>query len=1104
MPAHSRSLGPLLLALVVFGLSAPTNATPALRFATTTQGGIEVTGNSLGLSGQADPGTNGSIGTFIALDGVSRDGSYPVGTTASWEANGSRADLTLPDGAAVLRAELVWGGSFAYGAEDVSALLGRAVSLVTPLETVSVSPDSATASTVSLTAAGGFAVRYYVRSADVTDAVRRGGIGQYAVGGVPATQDAGISELNAAGWTLIVAYQHNGAPSRNLSIFVGADWVDEDSTLDVVAGGFCAPPTGAVFGNLVVSALEGDARYSGDSLAISRPGGGFAPLSGPRNPVGNFFASQICDVFGELDSRGTFGDRNHDPALGTNTVGGRQGWDITAVSLSSSAGQLANAQREATIRASTTDDSFLLTSLAFEIDVNAPEFTVAGTSIATPATVAVGDTVELSFELRNDGAADAERVVFSQPLPAGLGLVAGSFSIDGVAGAADGSPVFAPDLASGVQIGTVALGARRTVRMRVSVDRLPAVPAPAEFRLQPSWSYEWRTCPGVPPNVATALGELLVLRAASLVTNVSVSPAAGPGFWPHDRLTFTVAVTNVGTAPTSAATLTSALPTNTTYVAGSTTTNGTATADDAGQMPYVRGRSLASPGQAPGTVAPGAVATVSFQVEVAWNAVTPVVEEAVVDPDGSGPAVPNTGRLSANVVADADADQLLNADEDRNGDHDLRNDDTDRDGDPDFNDPDDDGDLLSTVVEDLNGNGDPRDDDTDRDGTPNYLDPDDDGDGVATRDDNCPLVDNPAQTDSDGDGIGDACEGDRDSDTIPDEDDNCVDVPNRGQLDVDGDGIGDACDPDDDEDGVDDGDDNCPTVFNPDQLDSDGDGIGDACDDDADSDGLPDAEELAIGTDPFDPDTDGDGLLDGVEVHGANPTDPLNPDSDGDGLCDGPSDVDGVCRDGEDRDADGAHGAGETDPTVFDTDGGGVDDGEEVARGTDPLDPSDDILGDRDRDGDGLTDDEEAAIGTDPADPDTDDDGLSDGVEVRGETGTDPLDPDTDDDRLCDGVAVVPLVCDGGEDVDGDGVVDPDETSPVDADTDDGGVPDGTEVRRGTDPLDPTDDDPRGSRDRASNYAIAGGCECSAAGGLPGLDLWLVVPVLLARRRRRR
>jgi outer membrane protein OmpA-like peptidoglycan-associated protein len=71
-------------------------------------------------------------------------------------------------------------------------------------------------------------------------------------------------------------------------------------------------------------------------------------------------------------------------------------------------------------------------------------------------------------------------------------------------------------------------------------------------------------------------------------------------------------------------------------------------------------------------------------------------------------------------------------------------------------------------------------------------------------------------------------------------------------------------------------------------------------------------------------DTDGDGLTD-EEERTLTHTNPMLADSDGDGLTD--REEIQVWR---------------TDPNKFDTDGGGIGDGAEVARGTNPLDASDD------------------------------------------------------------------------------------------------------------------------------------------------------------------
>jgi outer membrane protein OmpA-like peptidoglycan-associated protein len=204
------------------------------------------------------------------------------------------------------------------------------------------------------------------------------------------------------------------------------------------------------------------------------------------------------------------------------------------------------------------------------------------------------------------------------------------------------------------------------------------------------------------------------------------------------------------------------------------------------------------------------------------------------------------------------------------------------------------------------------------------------------------------------------------------------------------------------------------------------------CSSDKDDDGLGKCLEKEIGTDPNNPDTDGDGLTDGEEYL-TYKTNPLKVDTDGDGL----NDYDEVK-------------VYKTNPLIADTDGDGLTDGDEVMKyKTDPLKA--------DTDGDGLTDgDEVMKYKTDPLKADTDGDGLKDGQEVDGvnvelkivgksvETmlfKTDPLKVDTDADGLSDYEEVMTY-----------------KTNPLIVDTDGGTIGDGTEVKRGTDPLDPSDD----------------------------------------------
>ena len=189
---------------------------------------------------------------------------------------------------------------------------------------------------------------------------------------------------------------------------------------------------------------------------------------------------------------------------------------------------------------------------------------------------------------------------------------------------------------------------------------------------------------------------------------------------------------------------------------------------------------------------------------------------------------------------------------------------------------------------------------------------------------------------------------------------------------------------------------------------------------DSDGDGSPDTlpadydgDDDSIRAPPGlteDLDDDGDGESDLDEI--ANGTEPLNPDTDGDGFCDGINAVSGVCFAGPDPN---------------------------------PLNAANLPL---DTDGDGLPDDDSAWTGPPYADDDDDNDGFPDVSEDA--CGSDSLDAnsipnDMDGDTICDG---------DDDDKDGDGIENVNETgalgvppgsSPINPDTDGDGICDGPE-----------------------------------------------------------
>ncbi len=145
---------------------------------------------------------------------------------------------------------------------------------------------------------------------------------------------------------------------------------------------------------------------------------------------------------------------------------------------------------------------------------------------------------------------------------------------------------------------------------------------------------------------------------------------------------------------------------------------------------------------------------------------------------------------------------------------------------------------------------------------------------------------------------------------------------------------------------------------------------GDKCNTDEDKDGLTYCREEQIGTNPEIADTDGDGCKDGAEVDQYK-TNPLNKDTDGDTLLD----CDEINK-------------YSTNPLNKDTDGDGLMDNEEIQKYTTlPTNP--------DTDGDGLKDGAEVlTYKTNPKVVDTDLGSIGDGIEVG--RGTDPLNPDDD------------------------------------------------------------------------------------------------------------
>ena len=265
-------------ALVLCLLPVTAQAQYAQRKVVTTNGAITFTGNALGLDAAKDDngqGTRGAIGTFITTDSTQQDLSpapnkapaFPPGTTNDWHLNRSAAQLRLPAGSHVVYAELIWGGTVAGSdpADNIEAFIDDPVLFTTPLGTSSVAPDAATGRRAgNVSGRGTCNACFYVRTADVTTLVTAAGAGTYAVGRVPATQGTNDNQNGAAGWTLAVFYEDQTQPVRNLLLYLG---LEKSGGVDTLSG-FCTPATGTVPARVAVTAMEGDAKATGDGLLL--------------------------------------------------------------------------------------------------------------------------------------------------------------------------------------------------------------------------------------------------------------------------------------------------------------------------------------------------------------------------------------------------------------------------------------------------------------------------------------------------------------------------------------------------------------------------------------------------------------------------------------------------------------------------------------------------------------------------------------------------------------------------------------------------------------------------------------------------------------------
>ncbi len=443
-----------------------------MRYSDLIYGDIVFTGNTLGLSRgiyPRQPGRECIAGAFIASDG-GVCGAFPPQTTCNFIENQSEALLRLPSGAEVVYAELIWGGTSRTEAGSVESNIDDSILFTVAGDVAAeIAPDPATRFEGQMVS--GTNVFTYTRSADVTALVKNAGAGTYSVGRVPAFLDGSDStsrQSGCVGWTLAVAYRLNEQESaaKTIALYVGSLAAKQyEEPVSYAFTGFLTPepPAGA---RLLLSAAEGDYILKGDQIFFSTPGNVLAdvPLSGPNNPANNFFASQINDSKGELDTAGSFGDRNHLRATSSGdifygTSAGRQGWDITNVDIS---GHLDGARDSAVLKISTVGDSILLNAVALSMDMRLSPPAIVIIKSVDRSYAIEGNVIDYSIEVRNSGGTDLSTIIIKDVLPRGLSLLPGTITLDG--------KPYSGSFEEGIQVPQIRVGASCVIGYQVMLN----------------------------------------------------------------------------------------------------------------------------------------------------------------------------------------------------------------------------------------------------------------------------------------------------------------------------------------------------------------------------------------------------------------------------------------------------------------------------------------------------------------------------------------------------------------------------------------------------------------------------------------------------------
>lgn len=328
----------------------------------------------------------------------------------------SSSTLAIPSGAQVAFAGLYWSGyrnAGKYGgtaapqpSERLKVKLRFEAGFYTDLAGANLSGSSTNA---------------YQGFADVTSIVHANGSGEYTVANVQAATGGDVY----GAWSMVVVYTDPTLPMRDLTVFDGFASVQSgapNNVVDIPVSGFRTPQAGPVNTQVGLVSYEGDRGSTGDSFKVM--GGSqstFTTVSNAVNPATNVANSTISRD-GALQNDGAVGKY-------ANTLG------VDIDRFAASPTLLKNGETSATLRMTTSGETWFPAVVTFAVDVFAPNIALEKTltnvtDAGRGANPLPGDVLEYAITVDNAAGKDtASSLVVRDDVPAGTTYVASSASI---------------------------------------------------------------------------------------------------------------------------------------------------------------------------------------------------------------------------------------------------------------------------------------------------------------------------------------------------------------------------------------------------------------------------------------------------------------------------------------------------------------------------------------------------------------------------------------------------------------------------------------------------------------------------------------------------